>query len=138
MCTPTHFKSLSLICEELENSETKKKVALQRSYHSVSWLVSWSDNSRRSQPGSLPPPLMSASQHFLLPLMRGWQDHSAFRFVEAVVKRFLNTPPILSVMKPLSDTQLQTSSTSKTSHYSVSPSEPVSAQCSHLQQLHAT
>lgn len=32
-----------------------KKVTLQRSYHSVSRLVSWSDNSRRSQAGSLLP-----------------------------------------------------------------------------------
>lgn len=32
-----------------------KKVALQRSYHSVSRLVSWSDNSRRSQAGHLLP-----------------------------------------------------------------------------------
>lgn len=54
MSASTHFKSSSLICEEPENSETKK-VALQRSYHSVSRLVSWSDNSRRSQAGSLPP-----------------------------------------------------------------------------------
>lgn len=54
MSASTHFKSLSLIREEPENSETKK-VALQRSYHFVSRLVSWSGNSRRSQAGSLLP-----------------------------------------------------------------------------------
>lgn len=49
-----HFKSSSLIREEPEKSETKR-VALQRSYHFVSQLVSWSGNSRRSQAGSLLP-----------------------------------------------------------------------------------
>lgn len=43
---------------------------------------------------------MSASQHFLLPLMSGWQDHSAFHFLEAVVKRFLNTPSFCLLSSP--------------------------------------
>lgn len=98
MSASTHFKSLSLICEEPENFEDKK-VALQRSYHSVSRLVSWSDNSRRSQAAAYCP-LMSASQHFLLPLMSGWQDHSTFPFVEAVVKRFLDTLPFCLLSSP--------------------------------------
>lgn len=51
---------------------------------------------------------------------------------------FPQCSPILSVIKPLSDTQLQTSSASKALHYSASPSEPVSVHCSHLQQTHVT
>lgn len=114
-----------------------KKVALQRSYHSVSRLVSWSDNSRLSQAGSFLPfderfPTFSAatdermagSFHFSLctGCCQVLPQHSA----------------ILSVIKPLCDTRLQTPSTSKTLLYSVSPSQPVSVHCSHLQGIRTT
>lgn len=126
MCTSTHFKSLSLICEELENLE-RKKVTLQRSYHSVSWLVSWSDNSRRSQLGSLPPfderfPTFSAATDERM------AGSLCFSLCRGCCQTLPQHSPILSVIKLLGDMQLQTSYTSKTLHYSVSQSEPVSAQ----------
>lgn len=94
-----HFKSSSLIREEPENSETKK-VALQRSYH----FVSWSGNSRRSQAGSLLP-IDERFPTFFFPLISRWQDHSTFLFVDVVVE-----PPrhsaILSVTEALCDAPL--------------------------------
>lgn len=43
---------------------------------------------------------MSASQHFLFPLISRWQDHSTFPFVDAVVKSFLDTLPFCLLSSP--------------------------------------
>lgn len=114
-----------------------KKVALQRSYHSVSRLVSWSDNSRRSQAGSLLPfddrfPTFSAATDELM------AGSLYFSLCRGCCQTLLQQSAILSVIKPLRDTRLQTPSTSKTLHYSVSLSQPVSVHCGHLQDIHAT
>lgn len=115
----------------------KKKVALQRSYHSVSWLVSWSDNSRRSQPGSQPPfderlPTLSAAT----------DERMAGSLCLSLCRGCCQTLPqhslILSVIEPLSGIRLQTSCTSKTLHYSVSPSELVSSPCGYSLQIFTT
>lgn len=95
MSASTHFKSLCLICVE---PETKKKVVLQRSYHSVSRVVSWSDNSRQSRLGTLLPLDECFSNVFCFH-SRGWIV-LLFPFVEAVVKRFLDTLPFCLLSRP--------------------------------------
>lgn len=90
MSTSTHFKRFEFNLRRAGEFRDKTVATLQRTYHSVSWLVSWSDNSRQSQLGSLLhfdecfPTLPVSTLKWMVWII-------LLHFVQAIVKRFLNT-----------------------------------------------
>lgn len=113
-----HINSLQKLAFNLQGAR-QKGIALQRSYHVVSRLVSWSDNSRRSHPGSL----QAFDERF--PTFSAATDEGVAGSLHTSLctgscKMFPQHAAILSVIKWLFDNGLQTRAISKTIQYGVS------------------